>query len=338
MTSMFSWSNRYPISILSENLATSPAFYFLRVVEQLVVFSIPAFIFVSGYFAAFMAGRQSSRFNFKQTFTRIKGLIIPYLIWSILFMGLGVVEGKNYLPSRILTNLIIGSTTPAYYYVPLIIQLYLVAPILILAAKKNWKVLLLITGLIQFFIHLPVSLSLWGIEEKLITSLLQIPKWFFITRLFWFSAGIVAGLHLSKFRPSIQKKNKVFGFATIFFLIVGVIEWEFLKGPIQTRETMIDWFYQVFFLLFFLSLGEHKKLPFAQILNFFSSKSFGIYLAHVPVMEITARSTYLLAPWLLPNHLLFFVLMLVVGLGIPVLGMQFVFSTKLRPIYGYLFG
>ncbi|WP_272897795.1 acyltransferase family protein [Bellilinea caldifistulae] len=338
MTSMFSWSNRYPISIPIEALASSPSFYFLRAVEQVVVFSIPAFIFVSGYFAAFLAGRHTSKFNFKQTFTRIRGLLIPYLIWSIFFLGLGLVEGKSFSPGRILTNLLIGSTTPAYYYVPLIIQLYLIAPLLIFAARKNWKVLLIVTGLIQVFIHLPVTLSLWGFQGELIQSLPQIPKWIFITRVFWFSAGIVAGLHLSKFKPSLQRMNTVFGLASIFFLIAGFIEWEVFKGPLQSRETIIDGFYQIAILLFFLSLGDQIKLPFNKTFNFLSAKSFGIYLAHVPVMEIFARGIYLFTPWILPNHLLFFALIFIAGLGIPLLGMQIIFSTKLRPIYGYLFG
>lgn len=338
MTSMFSWNARYPISIAAETLASSPSYYLLRAVEQVVVFSIPAFIFVSGYFAAFMAGRQSSKVSFKQTFSRIKGLLIPYLIWSILFIGMGIVEGKSFLPSRILTNLLVGSTTPAYYYVPLIIQLYLIAPILILAAKKNWKALLMITGLIQILIQLPVSLSLLGLKNELTTVLLQIPKWLFITRLFWFSTGIVAGLYLSKLRPSLQKMNKAFGFASILFLIAGFVEWEILNGPIQTRETVMDWFYQISVLLFFLSLSDQQKLPLINAFNLLGSKSFGIYLAHVPVMEITARGIYLLAPWILPNHLLFFALIFITGIGIPLLGMRIIFSSRLRPVYGYLFG
>ncbi|GIV66487.1 MAG: acyltransferase [Bellilinea sp.] len=338
MTSMFSWSNRYPISIPAEILAASPAFYFLRMVEQVVVFSIPAFIFVSGYFAAFLAGRHSSKFSFKQTFLRIKGLLIPYLIWSILFLALGFVEGKSIPAVRVLSNLLIGSTTPAYYYVPLIIQLYLIAPLLIFAARKNWKILLIITGLIQILIHLPVSLTLLGIQGGVTTFLLQIPKWLFLTRLFWFSAGIVAGLHFSKLKPHLLNLNKVFGLAALFFLIFGFVEWQVFNGPLQTRETIIDWFYQISVLLFFLSLGEQQKLPFSKTFNSMSSKSFGIYLAHVPAMEITARGIYLLAPWILPNHFLFFTLIFIAGLGIPLLGMQIVFSTKLRPIYGYLFG
>lgn len=338
MTSMFSWADRYPASIPIENLTSSPTFFFLRAIEQTVVFSIPAFIFVSGYFAAFLAGRQSSRLSYTQTLSRIRGLLIPYLIWSIFFMGMGVIEGKTLQPERILTNLLIGSTTPAYYYVPLIVQLYLVAPFLILAARKYWKALLIFTGILQCLIHLPVTLSLWGIQGEWLRPFLQIPKWVFITRLFWFSAGIVAGLHLSKVKPAIQKLNTLFGISAIFLLIGGFLEWEILKGPIQSRETMLDWIYEVAVLLFFLSLKDQQKLPFAKTFNFLSSKSFGIYLAHVPVMEITARGIYLLAPWILPNHLLFFILIFVFGLGIPLLGMQIVNITKLRPIYVYLFG
>lgn len=338
MTSMFSWYARYPASASPEILATSPAFYLVRAIEQVVVFSIPAFIFVSGYFAAFLAGRQANNISYKQTISRIKGLLIPYLLWSVLFMSMGVVEGKSFGPDRIATNILLGTTTPAYYYVPLIIQLYLIAPVLIALARRNWKALILLTALLQILVHLPASLSLWGIQNEWINAIPQIPKWLFVSRLFWFSAGIVAGLHLARIRPVLQKMNPLFGYSVIFFLVAGFIEWEVFKGPIQTRETIIDWFYEISVLLFFLSLLESKKLPLIKAFNFLGSKSYGVYLVHVPIMEIIARGIYLIAPWVLPNQLLFFVLIFIPGLGIPLLGMQLFSSPKFKPIYGYLFG
>ncbi len=338
MTSMFSWYARYPASTSPEILATSPAFYFIRAIEQVVVFSIPAFIFVSGYFAAFLAGRQANKISYRQTISRIRGLIIPYLVWSVLFMALGVLEGKNFSLDRIATNLLLGTTTPAYYYVPLIIQLYLIAPVLIALARRNWKVLIFLTALTQLLVHLPASLSLWGIQNEWINALPQIPKWLFVSRLFWFSAGIVTGLHLTKIRPILQKMNPLFGYSAIFFVVAGFIEWEVFKGPIQTRETIIDWFYEISVLLYFLSLLESKKLPLTKTSNFLGSKSYGIYLAHVPIMEVMARGIYLIAPWVLPNQLLFFILIFITGLGLPLVGMQLFSLPKLKPIYGFLFG
>lgn len=338
MTSMFSWYARYPISTTPDILAISPAFYFVRAIEQLVVFSIPVFVFVSGYFAAFLAGRQANKISYKQTISRIKGLLIPYLLWSFLFMVIGVLEGKRFGLDRIVTNLLLGTTTPAYYYVPLIVQLYLIAPFLIAYARKNWKALILLTGLIQILVHLPVSLSLWGIQNDWINSLPQIPKWLFVSRLFWFSAGIVAGLHLAKIRPLLQKMNPVLGISVIFFLVVGFIEWEIFKGPIQTRETIVDWFYEISVLFYFLSLPETRKLPLTKAFNYLGSKSYGLYLAHVPIMEIIARGIYLIAPWLLPNQFLFYALIFISGLGLPLLGMHFFSLPKFKPVYGYLFG
>jgi peptidoglycan/LPS O-acetylase OafA/YrhL len=121
-------------------------------------------------------------------------------------------------------------------------------------------------------------------------------------------------------------------------VVAGFIEWEVFKGPIQTRETIIDWFYEISVLLYFLSLLESKKLPLTKTSNFLGSKSYGIYLAHVPIMEVMARGIYLIAPWVLSNQLLFFILIFITGLGLPLVGMQLFSLPKLKPIYGFLFG
>lgn len=339
MTSMFSWGSRYPTPPAVADPTGSLSYYLMRAIEQLVVFSIPAFIFVSGYFAAFLSGRHSIGMHYKQTLIRIKGLLIPYLLWTILFLFLGIIEGKNLQPDRLLINFLTGDTTPAYYYVPLIIQLYLVAPFLIPLAKKNWRILLITTGILQIFIHLPVTLTLLGYRHEWIISLPQIPKWLFISRLFWFSAGIVIGIHYSQIKAFVFRHARIWKISSLLLYFIGFLEWEILNGSLQNRETITDFLFGLAVLLSFISIGEKGVLPFSKALNFLGSKSYGLYLAHVPVMEIVARGIYHFAPWLLPFPLLFYLVIFLTGIGVPLLVIQIISSTnKLKPLYVYLFG
>jgi len=46
---MFWWTDRYlPVSVPNFDQFGGPSYYFYRVLEQLVIFMIPAFFFVSG--------------------------------------------------------------------------------------------------------------------------------------------------------------------------------------------------------------------------------------------------------------------------------------------------
>jgi peptidoglycan/LPS O-acetylase OafA/YrhL len=69
-----------------------------------------------------------------------------------------------------------------------------------------------------------------------------------------------------------------------------------------------------------------------------SSRSFGIYIVHSPVMEVVARGLYHLAPFVLGYQFIFQPLLLLFGLGVPLMLMLLVERSPLRGYYRYLFG
>ncbi|HIP73435.1 MAG TPA: hypothetical protein EYH05_18815, partial [Anaerolineae bacterium] len=78
-TAMFAWTPRYlPVSAPVYDQVGSLSYYWLRLVEQIVVVAIPAFLFVSGYFMAFSAGRRDN-VTWKQIGGRVKMLLFPYI-------------------------------------------------------------------------------------------------------------------------------------------------------------------------------------------------------------------------------------------------------------------
>ncbi|MBK8901267.1 MAG: hypothetical protein IPM53_08795 [Anaerolineaceae bacterium] len=55
------------------------------------------FLMVSGYFIAFAAGRKDARIQWPILKARVVGLIIPYLLWSvIIFAGQALVYTRIY--------------------------------------------------------------------------------------------------------------------------------------------------------------------------------------------------------------------------------------------------
>ena len=142
---MFAWTPRYlPVMEPVFDQAGSFSYYVLRLIEQVASAAIPLFLFVSGYFLAFAVGKRPN-LEAKQIGARVKALIIPYTLWTILAWALKLAEGNLFAPQQYLVMFLIGSSTPAYYYVPLLIQYYLLAPLLTPLARKYWVWLLLAT-------------------------------------------------------------------------------------------------------------------------------------------------------------------------------------------------
>lgn len=343
-TAMLSWSNRFlPPGASPFDQIGSASYYALRSLEQLIVFSLPAFLFVSGVFIALATGRARRRIDWKVVTARVRGLLIPYLLWSLVLIALNVFQGQRSSLGELTVTLVTGGANPAYYYVPLLIQLILLSPLLTYLAKKNWRLLLLITGLIQLVVQLLYYPALLNVQVPWLAGAVDVvPKWLFVTRIFWFSLGIVAGFEISAFERLVSRLKRPMLLSALLLLPLGVLEWELMQRfsgtPwLQHRETILDSVYSI--AVIFAALGfDLSRAPFAAQLNSLGIHSFGIYLIHSPAMEYTARIIYHLAPGLLAYQLAVQPIMILAGLAIPLLLMAIVNRSPVRAYYKFSFG
>ncbi len=343
LISMFSWAHRYG-ALPGDAVVNNPiAYYVLRVIEQSAVFSIPAFLFVSGFFIAFTLPAGKQTVSWSNIFTRLKFLIIPYLIWAsvkiIMLFAEGSFPGVWATAKLVLTGMI----TPAYYFVILLIQMYLLAPFLIRWAKTHPLSLFLLTAVLQIIFHSLQYITILqpsSAASALVISLL--PKWFFPVRLFWFTLGILISLYRKEINRFIDGKFFLWGGLTLLLWVIGFAEWEILtqlSGSvfIEHRETLVDALYAFTFIFSVLAYPQ-KRFFQQKTVEKIGGLSFGIYLAHIPVMEILGRGVYHVLPQLLKFHLLFTLMIAVLGLAIPLLLINIVKRTKLNRFYVYLFG
>ena len=144
---MFWWVDRYlPMNSPDFSQLGNLSYYTLRLAEQVVMFSVPAFLFVSGFFIAFASSRNKDTVGWDVIGNRIKSLIIPYFLWTILFILLNFLQGEIYSVSKILKQFLLGQASPPYYFVPLLVQLYLLAPILVRIAKNHSRLIISYCG------------------------------------------------------------------------------------------------------------------------------------------------------------------------------------------------
>jgi peptidoglycan/LPS O-acetylase OafA/YrhL len=345
-TAMFWWAHRYlPVESPNFEQMGSAGYYALLVLQQAIMFAVPAFLFVSGYFIAFATGRQKMSGSWRLIRSRIVYLLVPYLLWSLLVFVADFAQGERQTLGGYLGLLVTGRTTPAYYFIPLLIQLYLLSPFLVRAAKWNARVLLLVALLVQLSIRTLVYLDTLGVGLGSAQALLPLTRsWFFPGHLFWFAAGIVVGLNPTTFQRLAVSGRKVFLVASVLLVPLGVLEWQLILNRadqpwIPIRETLLDSLYAALFILAFMGF-ESANVPFSQPLEKLAGKAFGVYLVHSPALEFGARGIYFVAPWLLGNVWLLQAALIAIGIGVPLLVMGAVDYERspVRRSYRYLFG
>ena len=160
---------------------------------------------------------------------QVKYLVIPFLIWSVLILTLDILLGNPYSVRDFLFTIITGKARVPYYFVPLVVQLLILSPLLVSLARTRYKLLLILTGLIQLISIGSRYDSLLGLNTPVLQPFLFMNNAeFFTTRIFSFSFGIVCGLHFSQFKQGLIRFRWALLGSTVMFFILGVVEWEFL--------------------------------------------------------------------------------------------------------------
>jgi peptidoglycan/LPS O-acetylase OafA/YrhL len=338
------WADRYQ-DVISPALGKigSLPYYGLRLIEQGIIFAIPAFVFVSGYFIAAATGRSQKTVGWALIFARLRKLLIPFLLWCLLLIALDALQGKELTLQKIIVSILTGTVEPPYYYVPMIAQLFLLAPLLVPLVRERPKLMLAAGALLHLAIFLLNYALILGLDLgafKPLTILNQ--SYLFTTRLFWFIIGLSAGFHLNEFKSFLAKYHRIFLFLAMAGFIAGFLEWEYLlklsgQAWLSPQETLIDQIYGLGVIFAFLAF-ERVSLPAGNAMSSLGTRSFGVYLIHSPVLEIASKIIYHFVPFLLGYQIVFLPLMVAVGLAVPLVMMAVVNRSPARRFYEYIFG
>lgn len=345
-TALFWWTGSTWLAAPDFTAVGSLPYYGLRTIEQLIIFSIAAFLMVSGFFVAFAARRQAS-VSWRTVQQRIVYLLLPYLLWSLALFAFNFFQGEfegKVLPLRqYLTLLIVGGATDGYYYVPMVIQMFLLAPLLVRVARWRWQVLLAVTAVILLVVQTLGYLQIIGAAVPPWLAFWT-KSWLFPHNLFWFALGIVVGLNLASFKEWISRWRGVWLATAVLLVPAGIVEWEVLQTAagqpfLPTQTTMLDSLYAAAVIFAWLAF-ENANPPQAQELSDLGAKSYGVYLANSPVLDVAAQVIAKVLPVLLAYQILFQPVLWIAGLGIPLLMMAVVSYPKspIRAYYQYIFG
>ena len=343
-TAMFWWTNQYrPVAVPNFDQLGGISYYALRVIEQLVIFVVPAFLFVSGYVSTKSYEKNSAAIQWPRIFTRVRRVLIPFLIWSVLILALDILLGSRFSLLQFVITLITGRTTEAYYFIPVLIQLYLLIPLLLPLAKTHWKQLLVVSALLMIYTDVLDYVVI--LNPGLIASnplLRPIPGWLFVGHMFWFCLGLVVGFYHARLYAVLVRIKWWLVIMLVVTFCLGILEWEYLLHNsgldwIGPRMTLIDAVYILLFLMSFLAF-EDAALPLPSQFSELGARSYGIYLVHSLVLIVVAKLIYHFVPVILGYQILFQPMLVISGLAVPVILMEFVYKSRLKPYYEYLFG
>ncbi len=345
---LFWWADRFRnvTEVPNFDWLGGPTYYALRFFEQLIMFSIPAFLFVSGYFIAVAVGRSQGTVPWQLIGSRILGLAIPYVVWSLATFAFDYVTGaQRYDLLTYGRLLLIGGAAPAFYFVPLMFQYYLLSRVLAPLARNSWPPLLAAAALIQLTVLALRYGRVLGVEAGGIVDTVGpwlTPSWFFPGHIFWFVGGMVVGFRPTPFRQVIIRYRWALAAAALVLFFAAMAEWEWLLRSsgqqwLSQMVTLGDSLYSAALIAVILAF-EQALASFANRLGQLGTKSFGVYLVHSLVLTVVAKLVYHLAPALLGQQLLFQPLLIVVGLAVPLILMDLVARSPARRLYPYLFG
>ena len=332
---MFRWTDRYlPVTVPDFSQAGSLAFYGIVLIQQLIYFTLPAFLFVSGLFVAFSAGKDNPKLQWNVVFSRVKTLLIPLIVWIVIIFLFFFRRFPRSLDDALIS----------YYYIPLLIQFFILAPFIVRWAKQRWVLLLILAAVAELSRDTIYYLTALGVEfpgQELLIRLT--PPWLIPTLIFWFTLGVVAGIHRERFSQWLARNKKLLLIALVVLVPLTIVEYQ-LVWQTSGKEWLGPYFggysrsfYALAFLLCFLAY-EKVSIPYSNNLSQLGSKSLGVYLAHGPIMYVVAIILYEFTPRILGRQVMYQSILILIGLGISLIAMQLVSKTRLRVAYHYIFG
>lgn len=251
-------------------------FNFTILSRQLINIAVPLFLSISGYFLIKKNISNSDEY-FSFIKKQIPKIYIPFLFWSSVLFILGVLIFNKSIFHELFKLVIFQSSGP-YYFIALIIQYYILLPLLKHLANLRGLIISLVISLatvgIIFYIR-----NYMGINLPLILYAGNFP----ILLVFF-----VLGLYLGSLKE-ISIHNKLLISLVITFYLLSCFESYFLyslfgDGVLAATVMKPTSFMFSIFLIIYL----FKNIDFfkSKILEYLGKISFGIYLIHVFMLAV----------------------------------------------------
>lgn len=260
-------------------------FFTSVILNQLSRFCVPAFLVVSGVLAFHSYKRNSYTQLIKG---KIKDLIVPYVVWTILGLLLFLSFSSNY---KGIIMIFLTGNGPFYqlYYIPLLFQMFVFLPLIIkLAGNKKIVISILFINILMY-VGYQTLLVRAVFSKELMGSASSILQSSFVVWMSYFCLGVFAAQYYSKLIEFVKSKPTALFVAIYAMSAIALITDSYLGFGIDEQMELLGYFRLTVMIYSFASMALLVKLGMTYTLKPITSlyrNSFGIYLIHVAVIKV----------------------------------------------------
>lgn len=258
------------------------AFY----LNQATRFAVPLFVLISG--AALGFSRQESYARFLRR--RCVRLIPAYLVWSLIYYVYGLLTTKSAFSVFEFAGILLrGGASSHLYFIVLILQFYLLAPLLRRWVQRMPAAALVTSLLITCYMQLGLQYIGQGI--RILPLFLRMYGWFlFPTWIFWFVLGIF--LTPERLAAIGEMTGKYWGTlaAAGFLFSVGYAFDSKVSGLLDSMKLELLIYVPVILVVSFaLAKPLSKRSLGGQAVSWLAARSLTVYYSHVMVLQLVRR-------------------------------------------------
>ena len=289
----------HTFSICVSNVKTGWSSWAYLIFHNLLQFAVPCFIFISSLLLSYtLHGKSLSikSFYFKK-WTRV---VIPYILWSLFYLVFKLVFRQIAFSDLMLWQnwwlwLGLGKAYTHLYYMSVIIQLYLCAPLLLSFVKQIQKIFKKFDFIAVAILAIGLQVGIYFLNRYVIHYYFKSQATMMIWYLYIIVIGIWAGFNYERFKEGLKKYQAMvwglLGISLIFYIRYIIHLKKAIK--ISTAWYQCNLFaYSLFatlgLLLICLQLKNRKASKLVQAVEIVGEYSFGIYLMH-PVLTFVLR-------------------------------------------------
>ena len=260
---------------------TCPSGEWQVICRPFINFSVATFLFLSGYLT------NTDNDNWEKFFKkRIVRVIIPYIIWTILYS----VASKAWTPKALALNLLTAKSAATMYYIFVYIQFVMLTPLLgrLAKSKYQWMGWLVAPLSVMIFKYYPL---LMGFEYPSIIKILwgdSCLGWFT-----YYYLGLLLGNRILVRDYKMSHLLICYGIAIVLNMAEGYWWLQLGENNCGTQIKLSSFLTSsIFLLIIYTYLKTTKKVDINKSLKLIGDYSFGIYLSHIMFMRILAYVPY----------------------------------------------
>jgi peptidoglycan/LPS O-acetylase OafA/YrhL len=306
----------------------------LVVFQELGIYTVPAFLFLSGAFFAYAVQNRSLRGSYKTVLANVLSTLWPYLVWSLVFyLVTGLLLGDVMAPLQIAKNLVVGYP---FNFIPILLVFFVLAPVISLVSRRFPLLALggiLLVQLLEalivdpttfgFVVHLPHWMNYLGMPV--------IRSEFAVWGIF-FPLGMVYQQHMQWITQTMRKLVLGIAIFTILFYVLDVLNvLNIFHFPLALALCPI-------FGLLLTPVIRRDAIPFYKTVEMVGKRSYGLYLTNLIIITVVLFAIHQVAAGLIGVYLVMIPLLFCVVLLISIGMMMLIERPPQRVVYRYLFG